>query len=60
MLYDKFMEQKTEQIKKSLTDYCNTHLDTAYLKICLKVHQDLLKNDKNKPDYAGRYGKGDI
>lgn len=40
------MEQKNEQIKKLVTDYCNKHLDTAYLKLCTKVHQDLLKKDK--------------
>jgi hypothetical protein len=42
------MEQKNEQIKKSVSDYCNKHLDEAYLKICTKVHQDLLKKDKKK------------
>lgn len=41
------MEKKNEDIKQLIIDYCKKHLDDDYLKICTKVFNDLLKNDKS-------------
>lgn len=41
------MEQKNEDIKQLVANYCKKHLDDAYLKICTKVFNDLLTNDKS-------------
>lgn len=41
------MEQKNEDIKQRISDYCNKHLDEVYLNICTRVHKNLLQNDKN-------------
>jgi hypothetical protein len=41
------MEKKSEDIKQLVTDYCRKHLDDAYLKVCTKVFNDLLNNDKS-------------
>lgn len=39
------MEQKNEEIKQLVTSYCKNQLDDAWLEICTKVFNDLLKND---------------
>jgi len=41
------MEQKNEDIKQLVANYCKNHLDDAWLKICTKVYNDLLKSDKS-------------
>jgi len=41
------MEKKNEDIKQLVNNYCKKQLDDAYLKICTKVFNDLLKNDKS-------------
>jgi hypothetical protein len=41
------VDQKNEDIKQLVTNYCKKHLDDAYLKICTKVFNDLLTNDKS-------------
>lgn len=44
---EKKMDQKNEKIQKLVIDYCDKYLDSAYLEICIKVYQDLLKKDKS-------------
>lgn len=39
------MEKKNEDIKQLVTNYCKKHLDDAYLQVCTKVFNDLLKKD---------------
>jgi len=41
------MNQKNVQIKALVSDFCKKHLDSAYLKLCEKVYDDLLKKDKS-------------
>lgn len=40
------MEQKNVELKQLVTNYCKKHLDDAYLTICTKIFDDLLKSDK--------------